>query len=143
MTRATTPDTDRLRLRQVPSGEGSREAARTLTGAHPTGTHRPGRDTHVLVRDEGALVLDGTGFHRPPTGGAVETGFDPHPDSRGRGRATEAPAALAHRAPADPGVDTVVATTTHDHTPSPRALERIGFARRPDRGGPFVHALIR
>ncbi|MCX4766708.1 GNAT family N-acetyltransferase [Streptomyces sp. NBC_01275] len=162
MTRPMALDTDRLRLREVLAaealelregrpgglewlggtpGEGSREAARMLTGAHSAGLHRPGWGMYVLVRAEDGLVVGGMGFHGPPEGGSVEIGFDLHPDARGRGYATEALAALAHWALHDTGVDTVIATTTHANTSSQRVMERVGFARRPDHDGQFVYAL--
>ncbi|MER7839742.1 GNAT family N-acetyltransferase [Streptomyces sp. NPDC096040] len=157
-------ETDRLRLREVlpaeapdlregrpagldwlggTPGEGSQEAAGLLAGAHAAGRHRPGWGMYVLVRLEDGLVVGGMGFHGPPDDGSVEIGFDLHPDARGRGYATEALAGLAHWALHQPGVDTVLATTTPDNLPSRRVMERAGFARRPDREGVLVYALTR
>ncbi|MFJ3306322.1 GNAT family N-acetyltransferase [Streptomyces sp. NPDC086549] len=162
MTQAIALDTDRLRLREVlpaealelregrtagldwlggAPGEGSREAAGMLAGAHAAGLHRPGWGMYVLVRGEDGLVVGGMGFHGPPEDGSVEIGFDLHPDARGRGYATEALATLARWALDDTGVDTVIATTTPENTPSQRVMERAGFARRPDHEGQFVYAL--
>ncbi|MGW7545616.1 GNAT family N-acetyltransferase [Streptomyces sp. NPDC054770] len=157
-------ETDRLRLREVQPaeaaelregrpagldwlggtpGEGSREAAGMLLGAHAAGGHRPGWGMYVLVRTEDDRVVGGMGFHGPPDGGGAEIGFDLHPDARGRGYATEALAALARWALEQTGVDTVLATTTPDNIPSRRVMERAGFARRPDRDGLLVYALTR
>jgi RimJ/RimL family protein N-acetyltransferase len=157
-------DTDRLRLREIQPaeaadlregrpaglnwlggtpGEGSREAAGLLAGAHAAGRHRPGWGMYALVRGEDDLVVGGMGFHGPPEAGSVEIGFDLHPDARGRGYATEALGALARWALQQPGVETVLATTTPDNTPSRRVMERAGFTRRPDRDGLLVYALTR
>jgi RimJ/RimL family protein N-acetyltransferase len=157
-------DTERLRLREVlpaeaqelreggtaglpwlggTPGEGSQEAAGMLVGAHAAGLHRSGWGMYVLVRGEDGLVVGGMGFHGPPDGGCAEIGFDLHPEARGRGYATEALSALAHWALEQPGVDTVLATTTPDNVPSQRVMERAGFARRSDRDGLFAYVLTR
>ncbi|MEU6221563.1 GNAT family N-acetyltransferase [Streptomyces sp. NPDC047022] len=157
-------DTERLRLREVlpaeapelkegksagldwlggTPGEGSQEAAGLLAGAHAAGLHRSGWGMYVLVRREDGLVVGGMGFHGPPAEGHAEIGFDLHPDARGRGYATEALSALAHWALRQDGVDTVLATTTQDNTPSQGVMERAGFGRRPDRDGLLVYALTR
>ncbi|MBK3579148.1 GNAT family N-acetyltransferase [Streptomyces sp. MBT65] len=162
MIKPITLDTDRLQLREVQPaeaeelkegrvggldwlggipGEGSQEAAGMLVRAHAAGLHRPGWGMYALIRQEDGLVVGGMGFHGPPQDGSVEIGFDLHPDARGRGYATEALAALAHRALGDPDVDTVFATTTADNVPSQGVMERAGFDRRPDRDDTLVYAL--
>src|SRR5262249_58555945 len=68
-------------------------------------------------------------FQGPPEGGVVEIGYAVDEPFRGRGLASAAARLLVARAFADSGVDAIVAHTPAAPGPSPRILERLGFAR--------------
>jgi RimJ/RimL family protein N-acetyltransferase len=86
-------------------------------------------------------------FHGPPEAGVVEIGYAIDAPFRGRGLASAAARLLVARAFADPRVDAVVAHTPAAPGPSPRILERLGFAcvreLRDERGPVWQWKLLR
>jgi [ribosomal protein S5]-alanine N-acetyltransferase len=91
-------------------------------GANQAWGHR-----QVVERTTG-LVVGGIGFAGPPgAAGEVELGYGIVPSRQGRGYATEAVAAMAAVAWADPVVEAVVATTATGNAASRRVLEKAGF----------------
>ncbi|MFJ8547049.1 GNAT family N-acetyltransferase [Streptomyces sp. NPDC093586] len=125
--------------------EETQVAARMTARAADAGVHRPGWGMYLLVRSADARVVGAMGFHGPPSDGSVEIGFDLAAPARGQGHATEALRELARWALEQPEVDTVIATTTEDNTPSQRVMERAGFQLLPrrDAEGLLVHRLTR
>ncbi|MCT9091251.1 GNAT family N-acetyltransferase [Streptomyces sp. ASQP_92] len=109
--------------------EGSRFAAAKMLAGIETGRHRTGWGAYVMVRAEDGRAIGGIGFHGPPEDGRVEIGYDLAESARGQGYATESLAALTAWALAQPGVETVYATTDEDNTASQRVLNRAGFTR--------------
>jgi RimJ/RimL family protein N-acetyltransferase len=85
----------------------------------------------LIVRREDQLVIGEIGFVGPPQNGAVMIGYAIVPSARRQGYATEAIAALAAWALAEPDVEEVRAQTLPDNEPSVRALLRAGFAEQP------------
>jgi RimJ/RimL family protein N-acetyltransferase len=81
----------------------------------------------LIVRRDDGLVVGEIGFVAPPAGGAVMIGYAIVPGSRRQGYATEAIAALAEWALAQPGVQEVRAQTLPDNEASVRTLLRAGF----------------
>lgn len=75
------------------------------------------------------LVVGMGGFKGPPLNGEVELGYSVAPAHRGRGIATEAASAMAAAALKTAGVAAVIAHTRAQPGPSPRVLEKCGFAR--------------
>ncbi|MFJ5780364.1 GNAT family N-acetyltransferase [Streptomyces sp. NPDC093094] len=128
----------------TPSEE-TQVAARMLVRAADAGVHLPGWGMYLLMRTADTQVVGAMGFHGPPADGSAEIGFDLAAPARGQGYATEALAELARWALTRPGVDTVIATTTEDNTPSRRVIERAGFQLLPERDaeGLLVHRLTR
>lgn len=80
-----------------------------------------------LAGDPEALVGWG-GFKGPPRDGAVELGYAIAPARQGRGLATTAVRAMLREAFSDPDVRAVLAHTLAGPGPSPRVLEKAGFA---------------
>lgn len=80
------------------------------------------RATGRMIGDCGLQPLE----HRGPE---VELGYDLHPDTWGRGLATEAARAVMEQAFGPLGVDRVVAVVKPDHVASQRVLEKAGLAR--------------
>lgn len=73
-----------------------------------------------LIGDCGLQPLEG---HGPE----VELGYDLHPDSWGRGLATEAAHAVMQHAFGPLAIDRVVAVVKPDHLASQRVLEKVGL----------------
>ena len=94
------------------------------------GTARWG--SRLFVGDEPPALVGWGGFKGPPRDGAVELGYAIAPARRGRGLATAAVRALLREALADPSVHAVIAHTLPEPGPSPRVLEKAGFAREGD-----------
>jgi len=84
--------------------------------------------TRLFVAGEPAAVVGWGGFKGPPRDGAVELGYAIAPAQEGRGLATAAVCAMLHEAFAEPGVRSVIAHTLPEPGPSPRVLEKAGFA---------------
>jgi RimJ/RimL family protein N-acetyltransferase len=85
----------------------------------------------LIVRREDRLVIGEIGFVGTPQNGAVMIGYAIVPSARRQGYATEAIAALAAWALAEPDVEEVRAQTLPDNEPSVRALLGAGFAEQP------------
>lgn len=83
----------------------------------------------LFIERAASLVVGMGGYKGSPRAGAIEIGYSIAPGHRGRGLATEAAAALAAAAFKQPGVDRVLARTLPAPGPSPRVLEKCGFAR--------------
>jgi RimJ/RimL family protein N-acetyltransferase len=79
------------------------------------------RATGRMIGDCGLQPLE----HRGPE---VELGYDLHPDTWGRGLATEAARAVMAEAFGPLGVDRVVAVVKPDHRASQRVLEKAGLS---------------
>ena len=75
-----------------------------------------------MIGDCGLQPLE---HHRPE----VELGYDLHPDSWGRGLATEAARAVLEQAFGPLGIDRVIAVVKPDHVASHRVLEKAGLHR--------------
>jgi RimJ/RimL family protein N-acetyltransferase len=92
----------------------------------------PGRGTRwhsrLFVAGEPPELVGWGGFKGPPRDGTVELGYAIAPAREGRGLATAAVRAMVRDAFADPGVRAVVAHTLPEPGPSPRVLEKAGFA---------------
>jgi RimJ/RimL family protein N-acetyltransferase len=84
--------------------------------------------TRFFVAGEPPALVGWGGFKGPPRGGAVELGYAVAPACEGRGLATAAVRAMLEEAFADPGVRSVIAHTLPEPGPSPRVLEKAGFA---------------
>jgi len=80
------------------------------------------------VAGEPPALVGWGGFKGPPREGAVELGYAVAPACEGRGLATAAVRAMLEEAFADPGVRSVIAHTLPEPGPSPRVLEKAGFA---------------
>jgi RimJ/RimL family protein N-acetyltransferase len=80
------------------------------------------RDTDRMIGDCGLQPLE----HHGPD---VELGYDLHPDTWGRGLATESARAVMERAFGPLGIDRVVAVVKPDHYASQRVLEKAGLHR--------------
>ena len=76
---------------------------------------------------DGELVGWG-GFKGPPSGGAVEIGYEIAAARQGRGLATAAARAMLAEAFADPRVDRVLAHTLPERNASNHVLQKCGFA---------------
>jgi RimJ/RimL family protein N-acetyltransferase len=96
------------------------------TAAWPAPTDPRWRTLQLVERATG-LVIGAIGCHGAPEGGIVEIGYGIAEETRGRGLATEAVAALVEFLEAQPEVRTVRAATDADNVPSQRVLERCGF----------------
>jgi len=96
------------------------------TAAWPAPTDPRWRTLQLVERASG-LVIGAIGCHGAPEDGIVEVGYGIAPETRGRGLATEALAALVEFLEAQPEVRTVRAATDADNLPSQRVLERCGF----------------
>jgi len=81
---------------------------------------------YFLLREPRTLVGQG-GYCGLPDTGRVEVGYSLLEAHQRRGYATEAVRALVERAFSQPGVETVIAHTLPELTPSIRVLERLGF----------------
>jgi RimJ/RimL family protein N-acetyltransferase len=94
--------------------------------------------------DGGAPFVGMVGLHRVrpelPCAPAVEIGWRLHPDSWGRGYATEAAAASLRFGFEDAGLGEIIAFTTTLNTRSQAVMERIGMRRDP--GGDFDHPSV-
>jgi [ribosomal protein S5]-alanine N-acetyltransferase len=84
--------------------------------------------SRLFVAGEPAAVVGWGGFKGPPRDGAVELGYAIAPERQGRGLATAAVRAMLHEAFSDPAVIAVIAHTLPEPGPSPRVLEKVGFA---------------
>jgi ribosomal-protein-alanine N-acetyltransferase len=84
--------------------------------------------TRLFVAGEPPALVGWGGFKGPPRDGAVELGYAIAPAREGRGIATAAVRAMLEEAFADPAVTAVVAHTLPEPGPSPRVLEKAGFA---------------
>ena len=84
--------------------------------------------TRFFVLDEPRALVGWGGFKGSPDGGVVELGYAVAPSWEGRGVATAAVRALVREALATPAVHTIVAHTLAEPGPSPRVLEKAGFA---------------
>jgi RimJ/RimL family protein N-acetyltransferase len=91
--------------------------------------------------ERGAAFVGMVGLHRLrpelPCAPAVEIGWRLHPDSWGRGYATEAAAASLRFGFEDAGLGEIIAFTTTRNTRSQAVMERLGMRRDP--GGDFDH----
>jgi [ribosomal protein S5]-alanine N-acetyltransferase len=90
------------------------------------GTARWG--SRLFVAGDPPAVVGWGGFKGPPREGTVELGYAIAPARQGRGLATAAVRALLAEAFADPDVRAVIAHTLPEPGPSPRVLEKAGFA---------------
>ena len=104
---------------------GSFERIRSELAADP-GSARWG--TRLFVAGEPPALVGWGGFKGPPRDGTVELGYAVAPAREGRGLATEAVRAMVREAFADPEVRAVIAHTLPEPGPSPRVLEKAGFA---------------
>jgi RimJ/RimL family protein N-acetyltransferase len=104
---------------------GSLERVRGQLAADP-GSVRWG--TRLFVAGEPPALVGWGGFKGPPHDGTVELGYAVAPAREGRGLATAAVRAMVKEAFADPGVRAVIAHTLPEPGPSPRVLEKAGFA---------------
>lgn len=86
----------------------------------------------LFVEREENLVIGMGGYKGPPIGGSVEVGYVVAPSHRGLGFATEALAGLVAAAFKQRRVERVIAHTIPSPGPSPRVLEKCGFARKGD-----------
>lgn len=120
---------------------GTMVAARVVVKAFTTGLYVPGWGMFTILRAQDGLALGGIGFHGPPTGGAVEVGYDLSVKARGAGWATRAVRLLSAWALGQPGVRTVQASTEPSNTPSQAVLGRAGFTRVEDREGMWAFEL--
>ena len=84
--------------------------------------------TRLFVAGEPPAVVGWGGFKGPPRDGTVELGNAIAPAREGRGLATDAVRAMVREAFADPDVRAVIAHTLPEPGPSPRVLEKTGFA---------------
>ena len=84
--------------------------------------------TRLFVSGEPPALVGWGGFKGPPRDGAVELGYAVAPAREGRGLATAAVRAMVEEAFADPTVTAVIAHTLPEPGPSPRVLEKAGFA---------------
>jgi ribosomal-protein-alanine N-acetyltransferase len=80
------------------------------------------RRTGHLIGDCGLQPLE----HHGPE---VELGYDLHPETWGRGLATEAARAVMEQAFGPLGIDRVIAVVKPDHVASQRVLEKAGLHR--------------
>ena len=101
------------------------ERVRAQVAADP-GSARWG--TRLFVAEEPPELVGWGGFKGPPTDGAVELGYAVAPAREGRGLATAAVRGMVREALSDPDVRAVVAHTLPEPGPSPRVLEKAGFA---------------
>ncbi|MGE2715916.1 GNAT family N-acetyltransferase [Mycolicibacterium litorale] len=94
---------------------------------HP---HQAGWWMHFFLADGGALLVGSGGFAGPPSGGAVEFGYEIAPEYRNRGLATAAARAMIDKAlSTSNAVATMVAHTLARENPSTGVLRRLGFTR--------------
>jgi RimJ/RimL family protein N-acetyltransferase len=84
--------------------------------------------TRFFLAGEPPALVGWGGFKGPPREGTVELGYAVAPACEGRGLATAAVRAMLEEAFADPGVRSVIAHTLPEPGPSPRVLEKAGFA---------------
>jgi RimJ/RimL family protein N-acetyltransferase len=84
--------------------------------------------TRLFVAGEPPALVGWGGFKGPPREGTVELGYAVAPAREGRGLATAAVRAMLEEAFADPAVTAVIAHTLPEPGPSPRVLEKAGFA---------------
>jgi [ribosomal protein S5]-alanine N-acetyltransferase len=84
--------------------------------------------TRLFVAGEPPALVGWGGFKGPPRDGVVELGYAVAPAREGRGLATAAVRAMLREAFADPQVRAVIAHTLPEPGPSPRVLEKAGFA---------------
>jgi [ribosomal protein S5]-alanine N-acetyltransferase len=84
--------------------------------------------SRLFVAGEPPALVGWGGFKGPPRDGAVELGYAVAPAREGRGLATAAVRAMLAEAFADPDVRAVIAHTLPEPGPSPRVLEKAGFA---------------
>jgi [ribosomal protein S5]-alanine N-acetyltransferase len=84
--------------------------------------------SRLFVAGEPPALVGWGGFKGPPRDGAVELGYAVAPAREGRGLATAAVRAMLREAFADPAVRAVIAHTLPEPGPSPRVLEKAGFA---------------
>ena len=121
-------DVDRLRAKYdgpvgAPAGVSPKwiEKLRVAQGPDP-------REFYAVVHAESRRAIGGVGFKGAPgPDGLVEIAYGIDEPFRGQGYATEAAAALADFAFADPRVRVVCAHTLRDAVASPRVLEKCGF----------------
>jgi [ribosomal protein S5]-alanine N-acetyltransferase len=84
--------------------------------------------SRLFVAGEPPALVGWGGFKGPPRDGTVELGYAVAPAREGRGLATAAVQAMLREAFADPAVRAVIAHTLPEPGPSPRVLEKAGFA---------------
>ena len=84
--------------------------------------------SRLFVAGEPPALVGWGGFKGPPRDGTVELGYAVAPAREGRGLATAAVHAMLREAFADPAVRAVIAHTLPEPGPSPRVLEKAGFA---------------
>lgn len=87
----------------------------------------------LLVERESGRAVGMCGFKGAPVEGEVEVGYGTFPPFRGRGYMTEALARLLRWADAEAPEVQVLAETRRENRPSRRVLEKVGFARLPER----------
>lgn len=86
--------------------------------------------TYLFVLREPRTVVGWGGFKGPPTHGEVELGYSVAPDFEGQGIATTAVWELLRTAAERQDVAAVTAHTLAEAGPSPRVLEKAGFAKK-------------
>jgi ribosomal-protein-alanine N-acetyltransferase len=111
----------------VPAGWPDEELQGLLDEYEPT---LPGFGPWVVIARAEQAVVGSAGFVGPPNDdGELELGYGVVEQSRNRGYATEAAAALVAWALAQPGVERVVARSEASNTASTRVLENLGMTR--------------
>ena len=100
-------------------------SARDAAAADPAHTRW---GTRLFVLEEPRTLVGWGGFKGPPREGVVELGYAIAPGWEGRGLATAAVRELLREAFAAPEVRAVIAHTRAEAGPSPRVLEKAGFA---------------
>jgi ribosomal-protein-alanine N-acetyltransferase len=90
----------------------------------------------VMIERSSNTVVGDLGFRGPPDEtGTIELGYSVVPSRRRRGYATEAAAALARWADAQPTVRIIVAGCDPANVASVRILENVGFERTGEASG--------
>jgi len=86
-------------------------------------------DRLMLTREPEPRVVGSVIFHGHPDDGVAEVGYGVEADSQGQGLATEATAACVDWALAQPGIQSVTASTFPWHHASLRVIARVGMRR--------------